>query len=526
MEPVRMKSLPKSPTDFQFSDTLQKRNQILIFSFLLTLLIHLIANPHYGISRDELYFIICGQSPAWGYVDQPPLAPLLAAASQQLGHSLFMLRAIPAVFSALSVYVTQLIALELGAGLYALILTGLITFFCPILMMIGLKLSAETANLLLWPLLLYLALRATKEPKPSLWVALGVATGISFYSKHSVIFLITALTIGLLFSKQRRILFSPWALVGGVIALLIALPHLIWEIQNHFPMVELLKNAEKGKNVNLSPIEFLFSQVLITHPFYFLISMLGLFWLARRSNFRFLALTYLIFILEMILLKGKHYYVASLYPALISAGAVALEKHIPSKAHLRGGFATAVILLGLIFVPYSLPILPVETFITYHHTLGPWLHMGKTKTETDMIQPGALDWPEWSDMQGWPELAHTVAQVYAKLSPEERSQAVILTRNYGQASAIKYYNSPGQIPEVISGHNQYFLWGTQNASGDVLIDVGGDCLSSLQLYQSSEVAQVFIQPHMRSTESQLTLRICRGIKRPLNEVWNSLKLYL
>ena len=514
---------------FNFTSHQQSRltqRKILIASFLGTLFFHLLANPHYGISRDELYFIICGQSPDWGYVDQPPLAPLLAAGSQIFGASLFNLRAIPALLSALSVVFTQLIAIEFGSGLYGLALSGLIAFFCPILMMIGLKVSCETMNLFLWPLIIYLTLRMTKQNRPSLWIYIGLATGISFHSKHSVLFFILALLVGLLFSKHRRFLFSKWAIMGGGLAFLIALPHAIWQISHEFPMIELLKNAEKGKNVVLSPIEFIFSQVLITHPAYFIILMFGLFGLMKRSSSRFLAITYLVFILEMILLKGKHYYAANIYPLLIAAGSVAMEEKIHVNSKIKPWLLSIIILLGLVFVPYSVPILPVESFISYHTAMGPWLHMGSAKTETDMIEPGKLDWPEWADMQGWPHLAKTVADVYSHLSPEDRSKAVILTRNYGQASAIKFYNSKEQIPQVISGHNQYFLWGPQGASGEVLIDVGGDCLSSLGLYQSSEVAQVFLEPHMRSTESTLPIRVCRGIKKPFIEVWDSLKLYL
>src|SRR5271166_928675 len=76
--------------------------------------VHLVGNPGYGFFRDELYLIICGQRPGWGYVDQPPVTPLLAAASQMFGHSLVLLRAVPAFFAGAVVYATCLLAAELG----------------------------------------------------------------------------------------------------------------------------------------------------------------------------------------------------------------------------------------------------------------------------------------------------------------------------------------------------------------------------------------------------------------------------
>ena len=117
------------------------RLRIPLIAALATFGLHLVGNPHYGYFRDELYFIICGQHPQWGYVDQPPVAPLLAAGSQMFGHSLVLLRAIPAFFAAAAVYVSCLLAAELGGGAFAEILAALVVFFAPVLMNFGMKVS-------------------------------------------------------------------------------------------------------------------------------------------------------------------------------------------------------------------------------------------------------------------------------------------------------------------------------------------------------------------------------------------------
>src|SRR5580700_3775237 len=101
--------------------------------------IHAACNPHYGFFRDELYFIMCGFHPAFGYVDQPPLTPLLAAGSQLFGHSLFLLRAVPALFAAAGAYVTCLLVIELGGGAFGQILAAIAFFFANVLMSFGMK---------------------------------------------------------------------------------------------------------------------------------------------------------------------------------------------------------------------------------------------------------------------------------------------------------------------------------------------------------------------------------------------------
>ena len=98
-------------------------------------IIHLVANPHYDVFRDELYFIVCGLHPAFGYVDQPPLIPLIAAASFKLfGTALAPLRLVPALASAATVALSADLARQLGGGRFAQALAALCVLLAPALL--------------------------------------------------------------------------------------------------------------------------------------------------------------------------------------------------------------------------------------------------------------------------------------------------------------------------------------------------------------------------------------------------------
>jgi hypothetical protein len=386
------------------------------------------------------------------------------------------------------------------------------------------KVSPDVAGLWLWPLTALYTLRLTKGADPRAWLVVGAAAGICLESKYTVIFFLAALLLGLLLTPERKMLFSRWFLAGCGVCGLITLPNFVWQVYYRFPTLEFLRNAEHGKNLIVSPGQYLFQQVLITNFFLSAVWIAGLVWLLWNARFRFLGYAYIILIAFMIVLHGKHYYPADVYPYVMAAGAVAIEVWTTRQRMLRPAVAAAAIIFGLLFTPLDLPILPEEQAASYTRWLFGVLHVSRQAVSTEHHRLTALP-SDFADMHGWPQLAAEVAKVYNALSPEDRAQAVIAANNYGEAAAIDFFGRKDGLPPVISGHNQYYLWGTHGYSGDVVIDVAGDCGAREHLFVSSQHAATFTAPWIQPYEDGIPIMICRGIKAPLADIWPSVKAY-
>ncbi|MBV8639221.1 MAG: glycosyltransferase family 39 protein [Candidatus Eremiobacteraeota bacterium] len=486
-------------------------------------LVHALGNAHYGFFRDELYFIMCGFHPQWGYVDQPPLVPLMAAATQLFGHSLWLLRAVPAVFAAAAAYTTCLLVAEFGGGMFAQALATLVFLFTGVLMSFGAKVSTDEVNLFTWPLLAYLLVRIVKGADARLWIVAGAVAGITLESKYSVMFLLVALVAGLLLTPERRIMRSRWFAFGVATMAIIALPNFLWQAHYGFPMLELLRNGANGKNISVSPVVYLVQEIVITNLFLFPVWIAGLVWLLSSNAYRFLGYAYIILIAEMIVTHGKHYYPGAVYSILIAAGAVAIESLTSRMALSRYAVLAYALVLGPLFVPFALPILPENAFLAYQDRLGTALHLSRNITATEHHREDSAMPGDWADMHGWPEMAATVKRIYHDLPPAERVQAVVVASNYGEAAAVQFF-APG-IP-VISGHNQYWLWGPGGYSGNVVIDVNGDCGAKDHLFTDARRAAVFSSPFAIGYETNMPIMICRGIKVPLAELWPQKKEYI
>jgi hypothetical protein len=502
-----------------------RRSRVPLVAALVTLVIHLAGNPHYGFFRDELYFIICGFHPAFGYVDQPPIAPLLAAGSQLFGHSLFLLRAIPAIFAAAGAYVTCLLVIELGGGAFAQILAAIAFFFANVLMSFGMKVGPDMVGLWLWPLAALYVLRIVKGGDPKLWLGVGAAIGFSLEAKYSVIFFAIALLAALLVVPQRRVLASRWFFAGAALAVLIALPNFLWQAVHGFPMWELLRNGQQGKNLVASPALYLFQQLLLTNLFLSPVWIIGLVWLLWNRAARFLGYAYVVLTIMMIALGAKHYYAGNAYPILIAAGGVAIEAWTSRRIWLQAGLVTVACIGGVFFLPFSLPVLSEEPMVRYAAFVGELLHVKRSTMQTERFRTSTLP-EDWADMHGWPELAGTVAQIYIALPPAEQRQAAIVANNYGEAAAIDFFGKPYGLPPALSGHNNYWLWGTHGYTGDVIIDVNGDCGAASHLFRTARLAARSDPPWVISYEQNIPIMVCTGIKTPISTLWPKLRNYI
>src|SRR5208337_5053219 len=166
---------------------------------------------------------------------------------------------------------------------------------------------------------------------------------------------------------------SPWIWLGGLIALLIFLPNLIWEIQRHFPTIELLRNVQRsGRNTEMGPMLYLALQVLILHPLAAPVWIAGLVELLRDregKGWRVLGITWLVIMACMLAMHGRMYYPAPAYPMLFAAGGLVFERWLAgmqSARWLKPAYITLLVVTGLIIAPFAyFPMLTVNQYIAY-----------------------------------------------------------------------------------------------------------------------------------------------------------------
>jgi hypothetical protein len=500
---------------------------ILVALAATKLLLQLAGIRHYGFFRDELYYMACGEHLAWGYVDQPPLIALVAWFERHaFGNGLAAVRLLPALSGAAIVFLTGILARELGGRRFAQFLAAVAMLFAPAYLAFDSFLSMNAFEPLFWLLCAWIAVRVAKGASPKWWVAFGVVAGIGLQNKHSMLVFGFALVGGLLLSRRWDVFRSPWIWLGGAVALAIFMPNLLWEAHHGWPQIEVVRNAQLYKNIPVSPLGFLADQIAFLNPVALPVWLGGLIWClwgAQGKRFRFLGWAYVIVLAVYMFMGGKSYYALPVYPMLLAAGGVAMEEWTePSRWRwARFALPALVIIAGLVALPFGVPVLPVDSFLRYSQFL-PYSSMAKT--ERDALQ---AELPQlYADMFGWDNIATTVAQVYQGLPSRERADCAILGGNYGEAGAIDYYGPALGLPKALSGHNSYFYWGPREYSGECVILFGERSDDYIKLFGDVRQVATVTSPHAMPNEQSIPVYLCRKPSAPLAVLWPHFKMII
>jgi hypothetical protein len=483
---------------------------------LCKLLIHLYAGRNYGFFRDELYYLACSRHLDWGYVDQPPLIALVAWITRTLlGDSLLALRLIPAVAGAGEVLLAGLIARELGGKKFAQGLAALATLCATAILGVDSFISMNAFEPLFWMGCAWLVIRIVNTGDQRLWMWFGVLAGLGLENKHSMLIFGGGIFLGMLLTPERKALATPWIWIGGAIAFLIFLPNLLWNIHHHFPFLELQMNIRhSGRDVALSPLAFFGQEILTMNPLTFPIWLGGLWFLFSKAGklYRALGWAWIFAAAVIVILSPRVYYLYPAFPLLFAGGAVLFEAQRTWKRFI---LPVLMIVSGAIFAPFALPILPVETYIRYAKAL----HFDQPRIENHKLGP----LPQlFADQFGWDEMTAAVAGVYHTVPADLRSKTAIFAQNYGEAGAIDQFGPKYGLPAAISGHQNYFLWGPRDYTGESVIVMHGD---------QQDLESKFAEVHKISTFDnyynmpfeRFDIFYCRGLKHPLNELWPGVK---
>ena len=470
---------------------------------LLTAALHLTIAGRYGWFRDEMYFLACGRRLAWGYVDQPPLIPLLSRiAYAASGGNLALYRFPAALAHGAAVFLAGRLALRLRGGA---VLSCLCVALAPIFAVEGHLLTMNALEPLLYLALLLVVAAILRGGGERLWLAAGAITGLGILNKHSFLFYAACLLLALLVGPHRRVLATRGFAAALVLAVALALPHALWQVRNGFPMLQLL-SAQPWKNAPWKVGDFLLQQLLMVNPIAVPVAALGFALLWREL--RPFALASLFEVLLFAALKGKAYYVAAAWLPLLAAGGAAV------KGRWRAAASVAVAVSAAALLPLQLPILSPGSLERYQAALG----VKPTRLENKRY--GALP-QHLADMFGWEELRDAVASAARQLEPGER--AAVYGQNYGEAAALELFGSAG-LP-VISGHNNYFLWGAP-ADLTALLIVGGRESDHLRVFaECREAARERSAPWAMPYEQELPIWLCRKPRLSLGVIWPQIRHY-
>lgn len=457
----------------------------------------------YGYHRDELYFRML--EPAWGYVDQPPLTPLLVRAfSALVADEAWAIRIPATVATVASVLIVALITRELGGGRGAQALCAWAYAFASMPLLFGHVMLTSSIDLVVWPAVTLLIMRALLREQPGWWLAAGVVVGLSMYNKLLIATLLVALGVGLALVGPRRVLWSKWVLGAAALALVIGAPNLIYQTTNDWPQLTMGAALSENNAGEVRVLMWPFLLLLLGPPLV-PVWVAGLVALIRRPAWRpvrFLAVAFPTLLVLTFLAGSQFYYPIGLLAVLFAAGCVPVAEFVSRSAGWRPVLVGAVAVNAVVSAVIALPLLPQSV-------LGGSPVPGISQLARDQV--------------GWPTYARQIAQVYDALPADDASRAVVITSNYGEAGAVARY---APTLRVYSGHNELYLMAQPPEDATVVVVVGGQLETVRRHFASCEVAGTLDNlVDVDNEEQGQPIAVCRDPAGGWDAIWPTFQHY-
>ena len=481
------------------------RATLLLFGGAAALIIavHLATDGILGFHIDELYYLASGRHPAFGYVDFPPVVPLLARLETGvLGVTPWTLRLLPALLSGVNVVISGAYVRKLGGSLKLQALGLLVAVTAPLI--VGTWLFQTVIfDQVTWMLSLYWLLSLVIDRRPRTWIWLGLTLGVGLEVKYLILPLIAGIAITVLLTPQlRKELRTRYPWIGASLMLLLWLPNVVWQIANSLPTLTYILNhqgsIQSGGAVGNFLVLFLVLLFLLT-PLW----IAGLISLFRRPELRAIG-TACAVPLVVYLFVGKYYYPAPTVPIVMAAGLLALSRI--ERPRLRSALALAVGVASLLgFVSLAKIILPITPASQLHAT-------GLDTTNTDL-----------ASTVGWVSITQQMTAIYGALPPSVRDTTVIVSSDYGVAGALQIFGNATLLPASYSPQlsDYYWLPGQLSATHALMAgyapsDVASICTSA------SVVAHLTVPYHVVNLEQGSPVTLC-SLKAPLPQLWRGLR---
>jgi len=419
--------------------------------------VHIATNGRYGFHRDELQTLSDALHMDWGFVAYPPFTPCVERVGLALfGHSLIGLRMFSVVAQSAAIFITGLMARELGGGRLAQATAAISVALAPLSMFEGTEFQYSTFDYLWWVLISYFVVRLLKSSDPRWCVPIGAVIGLGLMTKYTMAFYVAGIVGGILLTQARRFLGSKWLWTGVGLAFLICLPNLIWQFRHdlislHFLQHIHARDVGQGRDQGFWRDQFRIDTNLASAPLW----IAGLIFLFRDRRYRMLAWMYVIPLAVFAATKARFYYLGAAYPMLLAMGAVAGERWILT---LRQGWRWTV--EAALFAGIAL------CGVYFAVVIIPWAPSGQLK-EFALKNNGDL-----REEIGWEDLVRSVADVRDGLTAQQKQNLGVVVGNYGEGGAITILGPEYHLPPAIQLTNSGWLRGYPVPPPDTLIVVG------------------------------------------------------